>query len=130
VRPPRQLVEHLLGVRRVGRLGVDAAAENDRRVDTEHQTSVSLADDRLGLAARVPAHELGRIGLGRIVLLVARRNDVEGNAQLRQDRPPLRRRRREKQRRRRRRTHRGGALRATQISSLGHCFAHAASTAS
>ena len=102
MRPSRQLLEHPLGVARVLRLRVEAPAEHDGRVDTEHRPAVRLVRDGARLPERVGANELLRVGLGRIVLLVARRDGVERNAELVQDRPPLRRGRREQERRRRR----------------------------
>ena len=52
---------------------------------------------RARLAHRVPADELRRIRVGRVVLDVVRRDDLERDAELLEDRPPLRARRREGQ---------------------------------
>src|SRR5581483_9116261 len=111
VRAPREPFEHLLGLRLVTRLPEQLALEDHLRVDAEDRTLASV--DRSRLAGRA----LGR--RGPLDLLEDRSDDVERDAQLRQDRAPLRRRRREDQRLRRR---------ATQMTSHGHCFAHSAVT--
>src|SRR5260370_15863375 len=63
VRLARQLLEHPLRLAHVGRLSVDAPAENDRRVDAEHGPAVRLRLHRLRLAARMRAYQLGRVRL-------------------------------------------------------------------
>ena len=58
--------------------------------------SLRLTADRARLAGRVPPNGLLRRQAGRVVLLVGGRDDVELDAKLLEDRPPLRRRRGEK----------------------------------
>ena len=72
--------------------------------------------------------ELERVvAADRRLLVVSRRDRVEGNAKLREDRSPLGRRGCEEERRRRRGRHHA-TLRAFQISSAGQRRAHSAGT--
>ncbi len=92
-------------------LAEQRAFEQHLGVDAEH-----------GPVAAVDGPRLARRALERrraVDLLEVRRDDVERDAQLLEDRAPLRRRRREDQR---------GDFRATQMSSQGHCLAHSAVT--
>ena len=66
MRPAGELAEHAPRVVAVGRLAVDAAVEDDGGVDAEGDEAVRV--DRARLALGVPAHELDRIGVGRVVL--------------------------------------------------------------
>ena len=79
--------------------------------------------DGARLSQRVLAHERDGVGVGRVVLDVPRRNGVERNRELLEDRATLRRRGREDERLR----HEGFA--ATQISSAGHFRAQSAENA-
>jgi hypothetical protein len=108
-------VEHPRRVVGVDRLPVDPAVEDDRRVDAECDPPVEM--DRARLALRVSEDELRRIGVTRVVLDVLRRDDLERDSELLEDRAPLRRGRGERQR----------VLRATQISSIGQFRAQAGS---
>ena len=105
-----------LGVGEVGRLAVRAPVEDDGGVDAEHGPVAGVLRHGARLAAGVVADEVDGVGAGRVVLDVVGRDDVEREAELLEDRAPLRARRGEEERRRRRRAHR---LRATQISSDG-----------
>ena len=70
-----------------------AAEESSLEFDLQRafaQARTQPARHRLRLAARVAAHELRRVALRRIMLLVARRNGVEWNTELREDHAPLR----------------------------------------
>ena len=107
-----------LGLRRVGGLAEQLAVEQHLGVDAEHRPLAAV--DRARLARR--ALERARAGH----LVEVGRDDLERDAELRQDRAPLRRRRREDERRCRCSAH--AILRATQISSHGHCRAHSAVT--
>ena len=124
MRVPAERVEHLRCLLGVLRLAVQPAPENDSGVDAEHRPPVGPVGDRARLSERVLLDELDRVGLGRVVLLVVGRDDLEGNAELLEDVATLWRRRREQQRRRGRCAH--PRLRARQISSHGHFFAHSA----
>ena len=124
VRLAGELLEHLLGLGRVRRLAEDLPAERDGGVDAEHRPLAGLRRDRARLAARVLAHEPDRVGLRRVLLDVRRREDVVRDPELVEDHAPLRARRRQEQRLDGVRAHR---LRAFQISSHGHFFAHSAS---
>ena len=93
-------------------LAVDPPVESDRRVDAERHAPVLVNRARLPFGMR--AHELGRLETGRVVLDVARGDDLERNPQLLEDRAALRTRRGEGQAR----------LRATHRSSAGHLLAH------
>ncbi len=84
------------------------------RVDTERHRIRSL--HRPGLAFRMCANEQDGIGVGWILFDIARRDHLEGNAELLEDGAALRRGRCENERHHR--------LRATQISSDGHRRAH------
>src|SRR5581483_7959252 len=77
VRLAAERVEHRRRILRPRRLAVDAAGADDGRVDAEHGPLPGPAGDRRRLPARVLANEYGRIGVGRVVLLVPRRDDVE-----------------------------------------------------
>ena len=127
VRAARQPLEHPLGLGRVAGLAEGPPVDDDRRVDTEHGALVTQPD-RVRLAARVLAHELHRIGIRRVALLVARSDDGERQPELLENRPPLRRDGCENDRRSRRNAH--PRLRAFQISSAGHLRAHSAETKS
>ena len=124
---PDELLEHPLGVGRVGRLAVDRAVEPDGGVDAEHGPLAGVLLRRRRLPARVLADELDRIGVRGIVLLVVRRDGVERDPELLEDHAALRARRREQDRSGRVRAHR---FRAIQISSAGHLPAHSAVTKS
>ena len=88
--------EHSLRLRRIGRLAEDLALEHDLRVDPEHGTAVGVRGDAARLSLRMLAHDLGRVcEVGRRSLLVARLDDVEGNAELLEDGASLRRARRQ-----------------------------------
>src|SRR5262245_42491554 len=117
VRLPRKGAEHRPRGRRVSGLAEDAAFEDDRRIDAEDE---SLRRHGARLAAGVLVDEHGRVRAGRIALLVAGPGDRERDAELLEDRPPLR----------------GGGgqrqplRRATQISSEGQLRAHSGSGSS
>ena len=92
---------------------------DDLGVNPEHRAVTTVN------RARLPRRELHRIDSG---LLEPRRNDLERNPQLLENRPPLRRNGRQDERRSGRDTH--PRLRAFQISSAGHLRAHSAETKS
>ena len=92
----------------------------DGRVDAERDRPLLV--NREGLSLGVGADELDRVGIGRIVLLVRRRDDVERDPQLLEDRTSLRRGRGENEPHHR--------FFATQISSAGHLRDHSAENAS
>ena len=91
----------------------DAPVERDGRIDAESDPSVGVY--RASLSLRVPADELGWVGIGQVVFDVVGRDDLERDRELLEDRPSLRRGRRQSQ----------PVLRATHRSSLGHFRAHA-----
>ena len=127
MRLPGESGDHLLRIRRVGRLRVDPTVEDDRRVDAQNRSPLGARSHGTRLPARMLTHELLGVRVRRVVLDVVGSHDVERHSELLENRPPLRRGRREQQRRRRRRTHR---FRATQISSAGHRWPHATVTKS
>src|SRR3990170_751237 len=92
----------------LGRLAVDTPVEDDGRVDAERH--LALAMHGPGLTFRMGPYEISRLEPGWIVLQIRGRNDLEGDPELLEDRPPLPRRRREDQ----------PVLRAAHISSAGH----------
>src|SRR4051794_40485233 len=55
--PPRELVQHPLGVARTRRLPVDAPTDRDGRVDAEYRPALRLVCHRARLSERVRAHE-------------------------------------------------------------------------
>ena len=112
MRRPGELAQHRARVVLVARLRVDALPEMNRRVDTERRASRLV--DGARLPERVVAHERDGVGVGRVVLDVARRDGVERDRELLEDRPALRRGGREDEPVR----HEDG-LAATQISSAG-----------
>jgi hypothetical protein len=71
-------------VRCVTRFAVDRAVEGDQRVDRQR----GIAVDGLELAARVLAGDLDRVALA--LLLDVGDDDLEGDPELLEDRPPLR----------------------------------------
>ena len=114
-----ELFEHLLGLGRVGRLAEDPAVQHDGCVDADDRPLVRAIGDGPRLAgARARARPAPRRRRGGVCFFVSRRDDVERDAQLLEDRSALRRRRREQQRRSR--AARQPRLRATQSSSDGH----------
>ena len=119
-----ELLEHPLGLGRVRRLAEDLAAERDGGVDAEHRQLAGLPRNRAGLAACVLAHELDHIGFRRVLLHVVGREDLVRDPELVEDHAALRARRCKHQRLDDVRAQR---LRALQISSHGHFFAHWAS---
>ena len=112
----RQGLEHGFGLGRVPGLAEQLAVEEHLGVDAEHGPLAAV--DRASLAGGA----LERRGAGRLVEVG--RDDVERDAELFEDRAPLRRRRRQDQRIDRQPV----AFRATQISSHGHFLAHSAVT--
>ncbi len=118
MRAAGELAEHGAGVVAVGGLAVEPAVEVDGGVDAERDRAVGVHRSRLALG--VIAHELDRVGVGRIVLDVRRCDRRERDAQLLEDRAALRRCRGQRERL--------GHTRffATQISSAGHLRAHSA----
>ncbi len=112
----RQRAQHVRSVVPVGRLSVDTTVEHDGRVYSERH--LTRPRRGAGLALRMRSDELGRLDSRRVVLDVVRRDDIERDSQLLQDRAALRRRRSEDQPR----------FRAAHISSEGHCRAHSAVT--
>ncbi len=80
--------------------------------------TVAVRMDGARLPLRVPANQLGGVGVGRIVFDVVGSDDIERNGELLEDRASLRRRRREGQ----------AGLRAAHISSAGHFRAQSAVT--
>jgi hypothetical protein len=76
-------LEDLARMSDVARLAVDRAVEGDQRVDAEDQ----LALGGVALALRVLAGDLDRVALAR--LLDVRDDDLEGDAELLEDRPAL-----------------------------------------
>ena len=114
MRPPAERLEHLRRVGRVARLADPAAAADDDRVDAEHRPPGPVDRPRLagGVLERVAVGRLDEVG----------RDDLERDRELLEDRPALRRRRGEDERAAHAR------LRAAQISSEGHFFAHSAVT--
>ena len=117
VRPARQALEHRLGLRSTHRLAQCLPVDDHLGVDPQHRPVTAVHRTRL------PGRQLDRI---RPDLLELGRNDIERNAQLRENRAALRRDRSEQDRRRRRNAH--PRLRAFQISSAGHWRAHSAET--
>src|SRR5436189_225416 len=104
VRLAGELLEHLLRLRRIGRLAEDLTLQHDLGVDAQYGTVACDPGDAPCLPLRVLANDLRRVSeLRRFVLLVERLDDVEWNAELFEDCAPLRRARREQQRRCRRR---------------------------
>jgi hypothetical protein len=95
---------------------VDPAVEEHGRVHAERQPAGRVDGARLPFS--MPEDELRGVGVGRIVLDVRGRDDVEGDAQLLEDRAALRARRCERQ----------DGLRAVQISSTGQLRAQSAVT--
>ena len=79
---------------------------------------MAVGVDGSRLSLRVPTNQLGRVGVGWVVLDVVGSDDVERNGELLEDRAALRRRRREGQ----------AGLRAAHISSAGHLRAQSAVT--
>ena len=102
--------EHSARIRGVGRLSELLAVADDDGVDAEHGPVAAF--DRAGLAHRV----LEWIAAG--LLDVGGLDHLEGDLELREDRPALRRGRGENDHR----------FRAAQISSAGHCRAHSGLT--
>jgi hypothetical protein len=86
VRSPGEKLERALGIRSIDRLAEDDAVANDHRVDAKNGTLVGLD------GARLPRSVLDRV---IAALDVIRRNDLERDVQLVEDRASLRRRRRE-----------------------------------
>ena len=121
VRPTRQPAEHPPGVLAVRSLAVDAIVEDHRRVDAERDEP--LAVRRSCLPLRMPEDELHRVGIRWVVLDVVRRDNLERDRELLEDRAALRRGGREDEPLR----HEGFA--ATQISSAGHFRAQSAENA-
>ena len=117
MRAPGELTEHACGVVAIGGLPVETSVEENRRIHAERDPSIRVNRARLPL--RMPANELDRVGIWRVVLDIVGREDLERDAQLLEDRASLRDRRRERQLR----------LRATQRSSDGHFLAQSAVTA-
>ena len=115
-----ELSQHRASSITVARLRVDPPVELNGGIDPEGDGTFPVDGARLSLG--VGADELDRIGVGRIVLLVDRLDDLERDPQLLQNRPPLRRGRCEDERA----AHSG--FFATQISSAGHFFAQATGT--
>ena len=113
----REVAKRSIRIHGVDGLPVDPSSEVHRRVHAERRAA---AVDGARLAARVVADERDGIGVGRVVLGVLGRDDLERDPELLENRPALRRRRREDERRH------GPGLRATQISSAGHFRAHSA----
>jgi hypothetical protein len=111
VRSAGEGFEHLLGLRRVGRLAEQRALEQHLGVDTEDRPVAASDRPRLARGALERRGALDFFEVGR--------DDVERDAQLFEDRAPLRRGRREDQRE---------GFRATQMSSQGHCLAQSAVT--
>ena len=125
MRPATEGLEHALRIVDVGGLAEGVAVEDDGGVDAEHRPAAGLMRERARLSSGVLADELDGIRVRRVVLDVPRRDDVEGQSELLEDRPPLRARRGEQERRRRGCAH---DFRAFQISSAGHCLAQSAVT--
>ena len=95
-----QGLQHPLSLCRIGRLAVDPAAQDDGRVDREDGPLARVPRHRPGLFPRVPANELDGVPLLHVLFVVARRHDVERDAELLEDRTALRGSRREQERRR------------------------------
>jgi hypothetical protein len=87
VGPAAQPPQRRPGLRRVARLAEDPVVERDDRVDAEDDRPG--ARDRPRLAQRVELGDRARLAGG--VLLDVRRLDRELDAELLEDRPPLRR---------------------------------------
>ena len=101
----------------IGGLPVETSVEENRRVDAERDPSIRVNRARLPL--RVPANELDRVGVWRVVLDVVGREDLERDAQLLEDRASLQ----------ATSTRASARLRATHRSSVGHFRAQSAVTA-
>ena len=85
-----QRLQGLGGVRLVAGLAVNRAVEGDEGVDGQDRRPLGrLGGDRLRLAPGVLAGDLDRVALGE--LLGARDDRAERDAELLEDRPPLRR---------------------------------------
>ena len=82
-------LEHPLGVGRVGGLAEDRASERNGGVDGDDKPLARLPGHRARLAERVLAHEVGSVGARQVVLLVVRRDDVERQSELLEDRATL-----------------------------------------
>ncbi len=118
--PARQAEEHQPRIASIDGLAVHATVEMDGRVDSDGDGAFGM--DGAGLALGMGANELDGVGIGRVVLLVRGRDDVERDAELLENRPSLGRCRGEDE------PHPG--FFATQISSLGHFFDHSTENAS
>ena len=116
VRSAGELAQHPLGVLAPLGLPVHAVVEDHSRVDPERKLAFCM--DRARLPLGVQTHELGGREPRHLVLDVLRRLGLERDPELLEDRAPLRRRGSEDQPR----------LRATHISSEGHCRAQSAVT--
>jgi hypothetical protein len=117
-------LEHPLGILGAARLPKRRPVRDDRGVHAEDRPVACLRVDGTGLAERMRPDQRDRVVLD-VVLLVPRRREVERDAQLPQDRASLGRHRGQQQRRRGWNAHR--CLRATQMSSEGHCRAQSGS---
>src|SRR5207245_6587597 len=90
--------EQPLRVGGIRRLRIYAASEHNCGVAPEHGTLPGLCDHGARLLTRVSADELDGVSSLRVLFVEPRRNDVERNPELLENRPPLRRRRREHER--------------------------------
>ena len=95
---------------------IAAAVQEDGRVHAQRDAAVGV--DRARLPVGVAAHELDRVRVRGVVLDVVRRDDLERDRELLEDRLPLGRGRGERQ----------PGFRAAQISSTGHFLAQSAVT--
>ncbi len=83
-----ELAQHRACIGSIGGLRVDAAVELHGRVDPERDGAFPVDGARLSLG--MGADELDRIGVWWIVLLVDRRDDLERDPQLLENRAALR----------------------------------------
>ena len=86
-----QRLQEAARLARVGRLAERAPVDGDDRVHAQHRPARRLRGHRTGLAGGMRPGDLRRLGVGHRQLVVLGMDDLELDADLLQDRPPLRR---------------------------------------